>query len=90
MSERNAPVSQVPTVRVLNLKSTLSFVSVTLLVDTIILSTSSFLVWSVGGYFRFSFLLFAILTALVLPPALWACVKVALLAFDAETAPENN
>ncbi|POF32102.1 hypothetical protein [Roseibium marinum] len=76
--------------RVLTPGSLLSVVSATVLIDSLILVFSCLIIWSVGGYLMLSLVPFGILTLAVALPAVWACVAVAVLAFHAETDPENN
>ncbi|WP_299811563.1 hypothetical protein [uncultured Roseibium sp.] len=76
--------------RVLTASSLLSVVSATVLIDSLILVFSCLIIWSVGGYLMLSLIPFAILTLTVGLPTVWACVAVAVLAFHAETDPENN
>lgn len=45
--------------------------------------------WAFDGFFNLSSVADYILAALILPPALWATWKVAVLAISAESDPEN-
>jgi hypothetical protein len=76
--------------RVISFSSIAGVVSATILIDTLILTFAFLTLWAVGGYLGLSLIPFAILTLFVLLPTVWACVKVAILAFDAETDPANN
>ena len=76
--------------RVITFSSVVGFVSITILIDTMILTFAYIFLWAMEGLFKLSLLPFAILSLLVLLPSIWACVKIAILAFDAETDPANN
>ncbi|MCX2724960.1 hypothetical protein [Roseibium salinum] len=65
-------------------------VSATVLIDTLILVFAGMTVWAVGGYLKLALVPLALLTLAVAVPTMWACVSVAVLAFDAETNPENH
>jgi len=77
-------------VRVITFSSLLGVVSMTVLVDTLILTFAFVSLWALAGYFNLPLLPFAILSLAVLLPTAWACIKVGIMAFDAETDPANN
>jgi hypothetical protein len=79
-----------PPRRVITLGSLIGIVSATALVDLLILTFAFVALWSVGAYLRMSAVPFAVSAAVILIPTVWACFKVALLAFEAETDPANN
>jgi len=76
--------------RVLTCSSLLSVVWATVLIDTLILTMVSVTVWATGSYLHLSIIPFALLALSSAIATVWACVTVAVLAYDAETAPENN
>jgi hypothetical protein len=77
-------------VRVITFGSVMAVISATVLIDTLILTFAFLILWSVGGYLAMSLMPFAIFSLLILVPTVWACVRVAMLAFEAETDPANN
>jgi hypothetical protein len=76
--------------RVLTFASLFGVVSVTVFVDSQLFAAAGALIWAVGGYFSLSVLPFAVLALAIGLPAIWGCIIVAIMAFDAETDPENN
>jgi len=76
--------------RVITFGSVTAAVSATVLIDTLILTFAFLILWSIGGYLAMSLVPFAVFSLLILGPTVWACVKVAMLAFEAETDPANN
>lgn len=76
--------------RVLTFSSLLSVVWATVLIDTLILIIAAATVWAVGGYLRLPLIPFAVLALAGAVATIWACVSVAVLAYDAETDPANN
>lgn len=76
--------------RVITFESLLGTVSVTVLIDTQLLCAAGAAIWALGGYLALSAIPLFLLAAAIGLPALWGCVVVARLAFEAETAAENN
>ncbi|GAB4521469.1 MAG: hypothetical protein Tsb0019_22890 [Roseibium sp.] len=88
-SDRANPAATRPE-RVITIGSLIGIVSATALVDLLILTFAFVALWAVGAYLRMSAVPFAVFSAVILIPTVWACYKVALLAFEAETDPANN
>lgn len=76
--------------RVLTFSSLLSVVWATVLIDTLILIIAAATVWAVGGYLRLPLIPFAVLALAGAVATIWACVSVAVLAYNAETDPAHN
>ncbi|AQQ05672.1 hypothetical protein B0E33_20620 [Roseibium algicola] len=76
--------------RLITFGTMFGFVSAVVLVDTLLLTFAFLILWALAGYFRLSLVPFTILNALILIPTAWACARVGILAFEAETDPANN
>ncbi|WP_157019140.1 hypothetical protein [Mesorhizobium xinjiangense] len=76
--------------RVINFWSLLSFISVSVFVAIEIIVIAAAMVWSVSGLLHFGTYATTSLGILIAIPALFAIIKVTILAFQAETNPENN
>lgn len=76
--------------RVITLASVAALLSFTLFVDTEVIAVVAATVWSVSTMLHLPLALSAVLAALLAVPALWACIAVAIMAFDAGTDPANN
>ncbi|QDY99582.1 hypothetical protein FQ775_03885 [Nitratireductor mangrovi] len=82
--------SDVVPARVITFASLLGFFSVTVLICGQLAAIEVVTIYSVASLLHLPRLLVMVLAVLVGIPTLWLCWKVAWLAFEAETAPENN
>lgn len=76
--------------RAITFTSLLGFVSVSVFVATESIAAAAAAIWSVSGLFHFGTFGTAILSVIVGIPTLYAIIKSTILAFEAETDPENN
>lgn len=82
-------LSPVP-MRVVNLSSLLGVISVTILIGTQLFILAAAGTWALGGLLHLAFPSILVLAALFGIVALWGSVIIAQLAYEAETAPDNN
>ncbi|WP_319412466.1 hypothetical protein [uncultured Cohaesibacter sp.] len=75
--------------RIYTLTGMISFVSATILIDTLILSTAAILVWAIGSILMLSIAPFLTFATIILVPAFILAVKVGMMVFDVETTPES-
>jgi hypothetical protein len=75
---------------VITLASIAAILSFTLFVDSEVVAIVAATVWSVSKMLHLPFVISAALAALLSVPALWACIAVAIKAYDVETDPANN
>ena len=88
MSEFSSPAAA--SAPVITFASLLAAVSMTVFIDTEMIAFAAAFVWSVGGLFHLPApVVWALALAIGLPTA-WACWRVAVLVFRAETDPANN
>ncbi|MBN7761811.1 hypothetical protein JF546_08825 [Nitratireductor aquimarinus] len=76
--------------RVINFGSLVGFLAVTTFVVFHILVVAIAAVWSISGLLGFGNVEVIILSVIIGIPSLYAAFKVTVLAFAAETDPENN
>jgi len=76
--------------RVITLASIAALLSFTLFIDTEVVAVVAAVVWSVSTVLHLPLAVAAGLAALLAVPAVWACIAVAIMAFDAGTDPANN
>jgi hypothetical protein len=87
---RRLPDNKASKTRIITFISILSVISVALLVDVQVISTAVVAVWSLRGILHLGETMTWVLAALAFVPVVWICIKVAFIAYDAETDPANN
>lgn len=78
------------TSRVITIASIAALLSFTLFIDTEVIAVVAAIVWSVSTTLQLPLAIGAVLAALLAVPALWTCIAVAIMAYDAGTDPANN
>jgi hypothetical protein len=76
--------------RAIGIAAIFAVITVTLFIDTEILAVTAAALWAMSGLFAIPAIFLAVLGVAVSIPALWACIAVAILVFNAETDPANN
>ncbi|MBB4302571.1 hypothetical protein GGD81_001601 [Rhodobium orientis] len=76
--------------RVINFWSLLGFISVAVFLASEIAAAGAAVVWSISSLFGLGMVPTIVLGTLVGVPSLYGLVKATVMAFQAETDPENN
>tara|TARA_B100000949_G_scaffold55279_2_gene48755 strand:- start:3983 stop:4231 length:249 start_codon:yes stop_codon:yes gene_type:complete len=76
--------------RVINFKSIFGVVAVTLFISTQLIALVGAAVWALIGHFHLGGAAALVVLAITAVPLTIALVKIALLAYETETDPENN
>lgn len=76
--------------RVINFRSLLGFIAVSIFVATEVIAAAAAAVWSISGLLELSAFPMIVLGTVVGFPCLYGIIMTTVMAFEAETDPENN
>jgi len=87
---RLLPPLEVNAPRTLSIAAILAAAFVTLFIVTEILLAAAATVWALAGLFHLHMAAIVVLAVIIGVPAIWGSVVTGMMAFAAETDPENN